>query len=171
LSWRVHILPYLNEDALYRQFNLNEPWDSPANRRLLSQMPAIYGTPEMRKKAGEGKTFYRGFSHRGGIFEKPFVPGGPPTKVSIVAITDGTMNTIMVVDAGESIEWTRPDDIDWPGGPRPALGGAYPNVPYVMVLMGNGEVKPMRRDVPDETLRRLIHRQDGMIIPPGWDQP
>ena len=35
LSWRVHILPFLEEDRLYQQFNLDEPWDSPSNVRLL----------------------------------------------------------------------------------------------------------------------------------------
>jgi hypothetical protein len=172
LSWRVHILPYLGEQGLYSQFNLNEPWDSPANRRLLSQMPAIYGTPEARKKAGDGKTFYRGFSHRGAIFEKPAILGMQPPKINIGTIPDGTANTIFVVDAGEAIEWTRPDDIDWsPGRPRPALGGAYPNLPWVMVLMGNGNVVSMRRDVPDQTLRWLIDRQDGNVIPPNWESP
>ena len=74
LSWRVHLLPYINEDFLYKQFNLNEPWDSPTNKPLLSRMPAIYTTPEVRKKAGDTKTHYRGFSHTGAVFEKPPAP-------------------------------------------------------------------------------------------------
>ena len=45
LSWRVHILPYLGQDALYKQFKLDEPWDSANNIRLLSQMPAVYASP------------------------------------------------------------------------------------------------------------------------------
>ena len=172
LSWRVHLLPFLNENALYQQFQLDQPWDHPLNRRLLSQMPAIYGTPEMRKKAGDGKTFYRGFSHQGAIFEKPQAQGVPPPKINIATIPDGLSNTIFVIDAGEAIEWTRPDDIDWSLlKPRPALGGAYPNLPWVMVLMGDGKVATMRRDVPDQTLRLLIDRRDGMVIPMGWDQP
>lgn len=172
LSWRVHLLPYLQEDALYRQFNLNEPWDSPANKPLLSRMPAVYGSPGARVKAGDGKTFYRGFSNRGGIFEKPQAPGQPAPRFNMASVPDGLSNTIFVIDAGEAIEWTRPDDIDWsPGRPKPSLGGAYPNVPWVMVLMGSGFVTKMRRDVPDQTLRLLIDRQDGMLIPAGWEQP
>ena len=45
LSWRVHILPYLGQDALYKQFKLDEPWDSANNIRLLNQMPAVYASP------------------------------------------------------------------------------------------------------------------------------
>ena len=75
LSWRVHLLPYIGHEALFRQFKLNEPWDSPSNRALLSQMPDVYITPEARKLAGEGRTFYRGFSQEGGAFESAPVPG------------------------------------------------------------------------------------------------
>src|SRR5262245_24320060 len=61
LSWRVHLLPYLGEKGLYSEFKLDEPWDSANNIRLLNRMPAVYATPEGTKKAGEGKTNYRGF--------------------------------------------------------------------------------------------------------------
>jgi hypothetical protein len=172
LSWRVHILPHLGENALYQQFKLDEPWDSASNRRLLSQMPAVYGGPDTRKKAGEGKTFYRGFSHRGAIFEKPQAPGAPPPRIALAQIPDGTTNTIMVIDAGESVEWTRPDDIDWsPGRRRPALGGAYPSLQFCMVLMANGAVRTMRKDIQEQTFRNLIGRDDGIVIPDAWDQP
>src|SRR5690348_7028267 len=30
-SWRVKLLPYLGESALYKQYHMNEPWDSPNN--------------------------------------------------------------------------------------------------------------------------------------------
>jgi Protein of unknown function (DUF1559) len=169
LSWRVHILPYLGEDALYKQFKLDEPWDSENNKKLIAKMPAVYASPEARKLAGEGKTFYRGFSAPRGIFEKPPPGGGgPPPKVNIASVVDGTSNTILVIDAGEAVEWTKPDDLDFsPGRPRLALGGAYPNFPVIMVLMADGTVKQMNRTVPDETLRLLIDRQDGKVIPAG----
>ena len=43
LSWRV-ILPYIEQDFLYRQFKLDEPWDSPKNLALLNQMPQTYAS-------------------------------------------------------------------------------------------------------------------------------
>src|SRR4051812_32634281 len=42
LSWRVQILPSLEEDALYKQFKLDEPWDSENNKKLIDQMPKLY---------------------------------------------------------------------------------------------------------------------------------
>jgi hypothetical protein len=170
LSWRVHLLPYVGEPGLYREFKLDEPWDSLNNRKLLSRLPAVYAAPEARKKAGEGKTFYRGFTAPGGIFEKA-TANNPNPRVRLTDIMDGTMNTILVVEAGDAVEWTKPDDLDFaPGRPRPTFGGAYPNLPFALVLMADGTVHHMRKDVPDDTLRKLIDRKDGAIIPPGWEQ-
>jgi hypothetical protein len=45
LSWRVHLLPFLEQDNLYKRFHLDEPWDSPHNIRLLDQMPIVYARP------------------------------------------------------------------------------------------------------------------------------
>jgi len=89
--------------------------------------------------------------------------------LAVIAETDGTENTIMVIDADEPVEWTRPLDIDWsPGKPRPALGG--PGRTHCMVLMCDASVHSMRRDVADQVLRNLIDRRDGNVIPAGWDQ-
>ena len=170
LSWRVHILPFLGpeEQALYRQFKLDEPWDGPTNKPLIARMPKVYDSG--RSGSAEGFTTYRGFSHEGAIFEKPPRPGiQMQVTLPAISVQDGTENTIMVVDAGESVEWTRPLDIDWPPGkPRPALGG--PGRSHCMVLMADASVHPMRKDVVDQTLRNLIDRRDGNVIPPGWDQ-
>src|SRR5262249_45679087 len=58
LSWRAALLPHVREEALYKQFDLEEPWDGPNNKKLLEKMPAFYATP-----GGErgGVTHYRGF--------------------------------------------------------------------------------------------------------------
>ncbi len=46
LSWRVALLPYLEEMDLYRKFHQDEPWDSPHNKALIPRMPAVFGTPD-----------------------------------------------------------------------------------------------------------------------------
>src|SRR5262249_51556565 len=45
LSWRVAILPYVEQDNLYKQFKLDEPWDSEHNKKLIAQMPKVYALP------------------------------------------------------------------------------------------------------------------------------
>lgn len=57
LSWRVLVLPYIEEDKLYREFHLDEPWDSPHNKKLLSRMPAVLRSP-LSNIADQGRTVY-----------------------------------------------------------------------------------------------------------------
>ena len=56
LSWRVHILPYLGAAGLYRQFRLDEPWDSAHNRALIPKMPPVFQNPAAPAPAGPGRT-------------------------------------------------------------------------------------------------------------------
>ncbi len=171
LSWRVHILPYMNQQGLYAKFKLDEPWDSPANRPLLREMPGDYTTGAARAKAGNEKTYFRGFSGPGAMFEKfPGPPANPPKGVKMAGVTDGSSNTILVAEAGEPIEWTKPDQLTVGQG-LPALGGISLINSFFQVLMVNGEVKKVKRTVEAETFRRLVDRRDGDVIPDGWEEP
>ncbi len=169
LSWRVHLLPHLDQEALYHKFKLDESWDSPNNRPLVSQIPDVYTTPDTKGRGGIGFTFYRGFSHKGAMFERPTFPN-VALNLTMAQVQDGTSNTIMVVEAGEGIEWTRPDEFEWGDGrPKPKFGGLYPERNSFLVLFVNGDVRAVRRDVPDATLRLLLNRQDGFAIPDDWE--
>jgi hypothetical protein len=162
LSWRVHILPYVEQDALFKQFKLDEPWDGPNNRRLISQMPRLYVTSDTRARAGEGKTFYRGFSHRGAVFEKPLAPGN---RLSFARISDGLSNTIFVVEAGEAVDWTKPDELDFgPGRHLPPLGAGRAS-DKVLVLMGDGSTRYYSKSLPESTWRALISYNGNEIVP------
>jgi uncharacterized protein DUF1559 len=171
LSWRVHILPYMGEQALYQQFKLDEPWDSAANIRLLNQMPLTYAAPSDRAsgRAGGTKTYYRGFSSPGALFARrdtprpeiprPKVKGKtkpePPapmvtSMLRLADITDGLSNTILAVEAGDAVEWTKPDDLDAsPGKPFPTLGGARPKSDTVFALFLDGTVRSIRKTLPE----------------------
>ncbi len=108
LSWRVHVLPFLGEVELWKQFKLDEPWDSPHNLPLVKQMPAIYRSPLTTTRAAnqQGKTTYQvPFAN-----EALFAPG--EDSPSLMKITDGTSNTIMIVATlpQDAVIWTQPDD-------------------------------------------------------------
>lgn len=63
LSWRVLLLPYLEQDQLFKQFKLNEAWDSEHNLKLLGQMPAVYRVGFEAKDSGH--TYYQAFAGPG----------------------------------------------------------------------------------------------------------
>ncbi|MBN1910813.1 MAG: DUF1559 domain-containing protein [Pirellulales bacterium] len=106
LSWRVAILPYLEENDLYNQFHLDEPWDSPHNKPLIAKMPNVYRAPG--SQAAQGRTNY--LTVRG---KKTAFPGSD--RIAIRNITDGTSNTIMTVEVSDAkaVPWTKPDDFEY----------------------------------------------------------
>src|SRR5262249_40256468 len=67
LSWRVAILPYIEQVELYKQFKLDEPWDSDHNKKLIAKMPKTYALPNKMSKPGE--THYRVFVGNGALFD------------------------------------------------------------------------------------------------------
>src|SRR5262249_10330810 len=92
LSWRVAILPYIGEEALAKEFNWTEPWDSEHNKKLIPRMPKLYATPGGSPKPGE--THYKVFVGTGALFE-------PKKRTPTHRIADGSSNTILVVESGE----------------------------------------------------------------------
>jgi len=114
LSWRVLILPYLGQDELflYREFHLDEPWSSPHNKALIARMPDVYRCPDLDPETTPiGKTSY--LTPRG---KQTMFRGA--TGIGIDRITDGTSNTVAVIDAGADnlVVWTVPDDWEVDGG-------------------------------------------------------
>src|SRR5699024_7998557 len=89
---------------LYEQFHLDEPWDSKHNKPLIAKMPALFKAPSS-KVAGEGKTVYQTLRGLETVFPGK---GG----LAIKDITDGTSNTIMIVETDDehAVAWTKPDD-------------------------------------------------------------
>ncbi len=106
-SWRVLILPYLGakEQALYRQFQLDQPWNSPANSRLLKQMPAVFHCPG-DDAANADETSYV-------VIAGPSTPFPAGRQFSLNQIRDGAYATILVVEtANTGIAWTEPRDLN-----------------------------------------------------------
>ncbi len=165
LSWRVAVLPYLDQQqALYNEFHLDEPWDSPHNKALIDRMPAVYHCPSTPGRLdAEGKTTY-------------LVPRGKSTifpdraeGVTLKEITDGTSNTILIVDAGpdHAVVWTKPED--WEVGAdseMSALIGSHPE--GATTLFADGSAHFLPKAVDAEIFRGLLTRDGGEVI--SYDQ-
>ncbi len=157
LSWRVAILPYIEQNNLFKQFRLDEPWDSAHNKRLLPMMPKTY-VISGSKKAPEGMTYYRAFIGRGAIFDPTL--GRQPR---IADIADGTSNTLWIVEAAEPVEWTRPDDLPFDAdGPLPPLGGHFRG--GFNVGMADGSVRFVSEKTPEATIRAMITRSGAEVV-------
>jgi RNA polymerase sigma factor (sigma-70 family) len=274
LSWRVELLPYLGEEALYNQFKHDEPWDSPHNRKLLSKMPALYAPPGVKTQRPYS-TFYQvfvsaGFSGGGGMAGQGAgmgtmpggagmpgrvasgMPGGPGNRArpsndpggaprgmpggspagappgmqpqqpqqgrqrggmmpgmqgqpgdsaqgammmgmmqapgapgaagaaagreSVVPafvkgratrfpapFIDGTSNTILILEAGNPVPWTKPEDLHYADDePLPELGGLFPNV--IHAAFADGWIHTLTKNYNKKQLRLAITINDGEPI-------
>lgn len=153
-SWRVALLPFLEQKGLYDQYRLNEPWDSPANRQVLARMPNVYRAPLDR--VGSTNAGYFVLAGPGTIFD------GPKGR-AFLDIMDGTSNTILLVESKREIPWTQPEDIPYdPQKPLPDFGGYYDG--EFGIALADGAYRFVRKNLDEKTFRALITRGGGEIV-------
>jgi hypothetical protein len=154
LSWRVQLLPFLEEQALYEQFKLDEPWDSEHNQALLEQMPDVFAASE-DDGSEPGHTRYLAVSGEGTAFD-----GTQGKKLS--AFTDGTSNSIIVVEAAadQAVPWTKPDDLDIADEEalQKLLTARGENF---LAAFADGRVSSVTATIDPETLRNAFTIADG----------
>jgi RNA polymerase sigma factor (sigma-70 family) len=153
LSWRVAILPFIEQDNLYKQLKLDEPWDSEHNKKLLAKMPPTYRVGFEPKDST--KTYYQVFAGEGTAFE-------PGKKLKLTDVFDGTSNTIGVVEAGPPVEWAKPADIVYaPKKPFPKIDGPFKNVLTVSFL--DGSTRAINPAIKAEDFEKFITRAGGEV--------
>ncbi len=104
-SWRVLILPFMEETALYNQYDFREPWDGPNNIKLLNRMPLLFSCPS-RFSNPTNLTSFVVITGPGTMF-----PGA--ASVKFADVTDGRARTLMMVEVeNQDIPWTAPVDLD-----------------------------------------------------------
>jgi hypothetical protein len=163
LSWRVAILPFIEQGTLYKTFRFDEAWDSAHNKKLLKKMPKIYGLPKV-KVSPEYGTFYR-------VFTGPDTPFNPATTkrgqasigLPITRIVDGTSNTFLVVEAGEAVPWSKPDELVYHARKLvPRLGGLFREGFHA--AYADGSVKFIDPKIKEKLLRALITHAGGEVV-------
>lgn len=168
LSWRVHILPFMEQGDLYEQFHLDEPWDSEHNLALLEQMPQFYRGPQ--SQAAPGHTVYLGACGKDAAFGLPTKPG-PASGQRIGAFTDGLSNTVLAVEVADelAVPWTKPDsEIDIQECEPWRFYGQFPG--GVNVAFCDGSVQFLKY-VEDSTWKILLQINDGELLPPLDSDP
>lgn len=159
LSWRVLILPYLDQAELYEKFRLDEPWDSEHNIKLAAEIPFAYSGSKNAAKNSNGKTRMQVPLHKQSVFGRK---GGG---TSFRDITDGSSNTLMVIQVPQSkaVVWTKPDDV--------VIDVADVKASFIasgadkfLVSMCDGSARALSSSSTSETLLKLITMNGGEIV-------
>ena len=158
LSWRVAILPYMEEDKIYAEFKLDEPWDSEHNKALIPKIPKIY-INRMKGDGNNGLTYIKAFSGNGSIFDKPVLKG--KTWVNRLSYAEleksprGTSNLLLCIEAGDPVVWTKPEDWEYdPGQPLPNFKAIWNN--GFLALKADGSVISIRKDFKESAFRASL---------------
>jgi hypothetical protein len=156
LSWRVHILPYLDEEELYREFDLDEPWDGPHNKNLIEKMPDVYGSHWWGLAPGH-TTFLAPAG-------EDTILGGPKA-TAFRDVIDGTSNTVMLVEVkpGLAVPWTAPQDYAFDPA-APGRGLQVGSDGRFLAAWADGSAQALRGNLEPELLLRLFRKSDGHSI-------
>lgn len=151
-SWRVAILPYIDEKELYDRYKFDEPWDSEANKKLIPLIPDTYRHPS--DKTRKGYTAYFAVVGENTMF----TPDNVAKRFS--SATDGASNTVMIVEAKRDIPWTKPVDLEYSSDkPLPEFGGFF--VEGFVAAIADGSTRFLTKETDAAVLRSYLERNDG----------
>jgi hypothetical protein len=154
-SWRVLILPFMEQYGLYNAYNFGEPWDGPNNRKLANAKPMCYACPNGHDYGRQSTgTNYLAIVGPGTAF-----PGSRPTSLS--EVRDGTSVTIMIAEVADpGVHWMEPRDLDTArmsflinDPSRPSISSHDPRGPKFICVDGSRPVRD--RALSPQTLKAM----------------
>jgi hypothetical protein len=162
-SWRVLILPFLEKKELYSRYRFDEPWDGPNNRKLHREIVGVYCCPSRPRRQSGIETSYVAV-----VGPETMWPGSKSTSAN--DISDGTTNTIMVVETTNSgIHWMEPRDLDFATMPTlinsnwgPSISSTHPRV--ALVAFADGRSQALPNDTPQDVIKAMLTAAGGEAI-------
>jgi prepilin-type N-terminal cleavage/methylation domain-containing protein len=159
-GWQTLMLPYVEQAPLYRQIELDCPWDDPHNLPAMKQVISIYLNPRIAEDKSDGLAL----SHYAGNVH---VLG--PRPMSCKEITDGVSNTVLLGEVAAQFKpWGRPANWRDPavGLNKSPDGFGRPGGEYVFFAFADGSVRRIADTVSPQFLRAISTPAGGEPVPP-----
>ncbi|MBR4833226.1 MAG: DUF1559 domain-containing protein [Thermoguttaceae bacterium] len=159
-SWRVFLLPFVEQGELYKQIRLDEPWDSEHNRQFHSKTPKLFRRPGSDDK---GCVYVCVASERAAL--QPAKESGSQLGARIASFTDGVSNTILYVERKEPVCWMDPNaDLTLDEFLKNVAEGSAYRDGGTNVSLVDGRALVLRRDADPTFLKAAITRNGGEEI-------
>jgi len=148
-SWRTLILPYLEQQELYSRIDLSKSWQHPSNAEAFKKVPTVYRCPSA--DLTEHHTTYLCLVGESLCFH-------PTRGRSISELTDGTSNTLMVMEVAlkNSVPWMSPQDADEQMFLSLSKDDKVAHTGGIQAALSDGSVRFLSADLASETRRALI---------------
>ncbi|MDX1968245.1 MAG: DUF1559 domain-containing protein [Planctomycetaceae bacterium] len=156
-SWRTLLLPYVDQEPLYRKIDLSKAWDDPANSEAQAAIMTCYACPSTTGERSQ--TTYLAVVTADSCLR-------PSQSRKLAEITDGSTNTILVIEVrqDQAVHWMSPRDADeqilqnfGPDAKESHTGGRH-------VLLGDGAARFLSQNTPPETLQALYSATGGETV-------
>ena len=161
VSWRVKVLPFIEQQNLHDMYNFDEPWDSENNLKVAKHMPELFRNPA--SNAPEGHTVYRGVGGTSGVMGVG--ADGKSASRGFAQLVDGSSNTILFLEVPDemSVPWTKPDGGIDPDNTKPwQLLGNHPG--GFNAVFCDGSVHFIHQFIEDNVFENLLKFDDGNVI-------
>ncbi|MDR1271305.1 MAG: DUF1559 domain-containing protein, partial [Planctomycetaceae bacterium] len=172
-SWRVLILPFMEQTDLYQKIRLNEPWNSEYNKQFHNAVVHVYRCEENPLAVKPGMCCYSVIAGEGFVPAKEAQTAAMQADQTLARIADGTSNTLAVVEVKQPFCWMDPTaditleellkGINTKNG---RVGGFH--VGGINAALFDGSVRFLPNDIPKETLKALGTCKGGESVHYPW---
>jgi hypothetical protein len=155
-SWRIALLPFIEQDDLYKQYKKSETWDGISNSQLATRMPRVFAL-HGDYKPGLTATNYLVIVGSKTAWQRD-------KRISLNDIKDGPSNTLAIVEnRGLNIQWMEPRDLDfetmdWTIDSPRGISSKYHRPGAVFF---DGSVRSLSTDFTPKALQALATIVDG----------
>lgn len=150
-SWRALILPYMEGNRVYELIDFTKPWDAPENEAARNSMVEAFVCPSAPYEDEHLSTYVA-------VVGPEFLFDGPHGR-SFASVTDGTSNTIAIIEVSpdKAVHWMSPEDVDEEfvfENPEENLRTGHPGTFIAGYL--DGRTVGLQLDMDPKTLRAML---------------